>query len=329
MLDDEAVDDYASSDGMLSDREIAEEKRRLFRQAWFIEHRTHLFIGIGIVLIALTFLFIRLYQKSTNPVNRFMSASAKTFESSFSFDLTVGEDGEDIMHYTGALTLERAHHGMSALYDAQYTDYGYTAATLATGTSAVSGNYYDEKWRLHSCTDAVHNFYDFDTDFRGGRFDAGAFLRFTGLTSDYSATELERFFNSLRDYMASDSTIASVTRDSVDGGTEYTFDISLEGLFRLIESDGASVFYRSSDYDAFKQKLAANESLIHAAVCKLNFLVDNKGCLSAITLTLGIGEKNYSFNCIFSEIGSADVELPEGFTEAVAAFEEETASEAP
>lgn len=317
IIEDNAPEDVSEPRPPRKESEIIAENRALYRRMWFMEHRVYIFAAVGVLLVALIFLGVRIYHQHSNPLSRFMAAAAKDFSGSFAFEMKVSEGDTAVMQYTGTVDVDRENHAVNALYDAQYADYGYTSATFSDGKTSMSGSFYEDKWRVRDCTAKVQDFFDFDTDFRNGEFDAGAFLRFTGLTSDYSSAELGRFFDTLRERLSSSSTVAVITTTQTEEGTDYSYGVSMEELLRMISDDGAPVFYRSGDYDAFNERFEDNIRKIRSSICSFRYTIDNSGYLSAASLTVTVDGEEYSFTCALSDFGSAEVKLPDGFTEAV------------
>ena len=306
-----------------TEREIIAEERATYRRMWLREHRMYIFAVIGILLVLLIVFGVRLFHQNTNPWSRLMQASAKNFGTSFAFDMNVKEEEQPVMAYKGSIAVNREKQQLRVVYDAQYTDYSYSAATVADGQMFAAGNLYDGVWRVRDNSESVHDFFDFDTDYCKGTFDAGAFLRFTKLNGDYSATELQRFMETLSQRLAGDSDLAKIKTEKVENGTQYRYDFSVKALMDMIATDGASVFYRSSDYDKFREKYAANEGVAENSSCTLEYTISNNGYLTALNLNVTIGEQHFALELTAHDFGSAVVSLPEEFLSAAAAMQEE------
>lgn len=295
--------------------DIIEEEIAIRRRAWIKSHMIYIYTAVGIVVVALIFLFIHLYHQGTNPMSRLVSASGKNFSTSFDFDVSLSEDGETVMRYEGAIDVDHADHSIKALYDAVYTDYGFRGVVYADEQNAVKGSYYNGQWTVKDCTDQAQDFFDFDSDYRSGKFDGGSFLRFVGLTSDYSSSELDRFVGILRERLSTNSNVAAITMTKTDDGTVYDYDIDLGAIFEMLVNDGASLFYRSSDYDSFKARYDANVDLIEAASCTMRFTIDPHGYLSTFRLDITVDGTLYTLDCRMDSFGT-DVTIPGDFFEA-------------
>lgn len=294
------------------ERDIIREERAMFRRMWIRDHLPHIFIAVGIILVLLVFLVVRNYQDFNNPISKLMGAAAKDFDSSFAFEMVVSEDGAPVMTYSGTADPDRSSQHISLLYQAKYTDYEFTAATLADEKRSVSGNMVDGKWRVKDCTSKVQDFFDFDTDFKKGKIDTGAFLRFADKTSDYSAGELSEFIEKMSKRIYSDKSLATVTTSKTDDGTVYKIELNAKNLLEMIVNDGASVFYRSSDYINFRSRFTANEQYLEGASCVIDFTVKD-GYLTEFNISASAEERVFSVGISFSDFGTATVEIPEDF----------------
>lgn len=305
--------------------DMMREQRAAYRRWWFKRHRTHIFVAVGVLLVALIALGIRMYQDSANPMSRLITAAVRDFDGSFDFTVTLSENGESVMRYDGAIELNRQKHSVRASYDAQYAGYSYTGVTCPYGQGFRRGVLYNDSWTVRDCTERVQNFFDFDNDYCRGSFDGGALLRFAELTSDYSAAELNRFEKVFRSRMSSDSELAHITKTEVDGGTQFDYEIEPSVLFDLIESNGASMFYRSTDYDRFRERYALNKDTVASAKCRMRYVISPQGYLTEFDITLSVGGVDYMLDCDMSGFGTAEVEIPEAFLESARQNEPTTA----
>ena len=297
----------------ISESEAFEEAKANHRREWFRRHRTIIFAGIGLVVVALIVFGIYLYFQHTNPMSRFTASLAKDFSSSFRYEIKVTEDDKPVMSYDGTISVDRDKHDITALYQADYNRYTYTGAVYARGKDNVKGVYYDKKWAIRDCADSVQDFFDFDKDFRAGKFNTGAFLRFTKLTSDYSTDELNKTIGVLKQRLSTDSPIATITTQNVGGGKRYDYTISLYELFSGIKKEGAPIFFRATDYDDFAALFEANKSILENAECTASFETDSAGYLTSFDLTVKSEGKSYGLSCVMSDFSSAEVDIPESF----------------
>lgn len=296
--------------------DIIEEALAIRRRDWIKNHLSYLYAVAGVIVVVLIALLIYMLFLKSNPMSRFTNSLSKNFNSSFQFDIQVTEDDEQMMRYTGAIDVNRNKHTALAAYEADYDRYQYSGAVYADKNTAKKGSYYEKKWLIRDCMDNAQDFFDFDRDFRSGNFDGGAFLRFTGLTSDFSTRELNAFMNTLLKRLSTDSAIATITSEKTDDEERFHYDISMQALFEMVRDDGASVFYRASDYDKFCEEFAANKDVIANAKCTVDFTVNGAGNMTLLEAKIAANGTQYGMTCRMSDFGDAQVELPQGFYKA-------------
>ncbi len=296
--------------------EIIEEEMRQRRKSWLRSHMTAFYIIAGILISVLVFLGIKWYNDSHNPISRFVSASAKDLGSSFSFHITAQKNDEVMMDYTGAVEFDPSDKTITASYDGAYSDYRYTNIIYTNGARSYKGNLYQNQWVVAECTERVQEFFDFYTDYRHGGFDGGSFLRFTGLNSFLYAQELNKFMDTVKSRLSTDSSIAKITTVRSDGNTTYHYDIDLKELLNLIRTQGAPIFYTSPDYNRFVARLEANAAHIDKAVCTFDFTVNSSGYLSNLCFNIQTGENTYTIRAEMDDFGEAEPVIPDGFYEA-------------
>ena len=300
----------------INESELDTEKPIPRHRVWIREHMFAVCIGAAILLIIAIFFGIRIYKNASHPLTKFMAASAKNFNSSFTFEAEAIQNGKPVMKYTGAYKADASKQNVKAIYEADYGSYTYTGAVFAEGDTHVSGSCYDKQWHVHDCTDRVLNFFDFNTDFKAGRFDGASFLRFTDMTSSYSADELNNFMKVVKSRMDGGSPLAKVDVTTGNGYKTYQYDISLKEFFDLVREKGASIFFSAIDYDAFCALYAANEETVEKAECRFVFTIDSAGWLTDMQLSVKTGDEEFAVECQFSDFGSAEVEIPEAFFDA-------------
>lgn len=296
--------------------DIIEEALAIRRRDWLKNHLNYIYAVIGVILVAVIVFVIYVYYQGNNPMSRFAGSLSKDFSTSFDYDIRVTEDNAPVMHYVGAIDVDRPKHAFEAVYQADYDRYSYTGAAYGNDKSAQKGSYYNKKWTIRDCTDNAQDFFDFDRDFRAGGFDSGSFLRFTGLTSDYSTREMDKMASLLKSRLSTNSQIAAITTEKDTDGTRYHYDIDVYQVFELIKENGASVFYRATDYDKFVASFEANKGIIESAKCTIDFTIDPAGYMTFLEATVVSEGKSYGLSCTMSNFGQAKVELPEGFLRA-------------
>ncbi len=300
----------------ISEAELDDEKTISMRRMWLKEHRTAIYIGVAILLIIAVFFGIRYYNNVTHPLTRFVKASAKDFNSSFTFALEAQKDGKAVMKYKGAYTADPSKQDLQVIYDADYGEYTYTGAVYAVGDTYISGNLYDGKWRVRDCTDKVLNFFDFNTDYRKGSFDGASFLRFTELTSQYTAGELNRFMELFKNRMDGKNPLASLEITSTGDVKTYSYQIDTTEFFDLVRDKGASIFFSAIDYDAFCALYKLNEKSVAQSECTFSYSINGAGWMTNLRVSLTVGGEVYAVECTMDDFGKAEVEIPEEFFDA-------------
>lgn len=303
----------------INESELDVEKPVSPVRLWIKDHMTAVYIGAAVLLIIAIFFGIRIYNNKNHPITKLMSASAKDFNSSFSFEVEAELNGKPMMKYTGAYEADPGKQNVKVLYEADYGDYQYTGVVYSEGETRLSGSLYDGKWRVRDCSEKVLNFFDFNTDYKAGSFDGASFLRFTGLTSRFSADELNSFMKLFKSRMDGKSELASLEIESDGSDRIYTYDISLSEFFDLVRDKGASMFFSAIDYDSFCALYEANENTVKASRCRFSYTINSGGWMSAMSLTWTVGGEEYSIHCTMDDFGTAKVEIPKEFTQAATA----------
>lgn len=307
----------------LTEKEFIKEQLRLRRMRWIRDHRTLLYTAVGILLVVIIFLFIRVYSAGSDPLNRLVQSCVKDFGTSFDFTVTLSEDNEPSMRYKGTLECDRNTQSLQSSYQADYGSYTYSAAVWADNGQAAKGSFYQEKWVIDDCSEQIRDFFTLDKSVKNGDLDAGALLRFLGMTSDFSSEELDRFSGAFTKRLVSDKNIAVIKASPDQAGTRYDYDIDLGALFRLIVDDGAPIFFHSSDYNIFAERYEANKRNIEASACRMSYLIDAQGYLTNFRLEVDTDGTLYTLDCTMSNFGEAKANLPEAFVQAATVTVEE------
>lgn len=286
------------------------------RESWIKAHLTLIFIIAGVLIVGLVFFGIHYLNRMHNPASRFVSSSAKNLSTSFSYDIEAAHNDEVIMSYSGAMETDPSGQVLRSMYDADYVDYTYTNVVYTEDGIAYQGNYYNGQWTLSTCTDRVHDFFDFLTDYRRGSIDAAAMLRFTELTSKYTAGAMGSFLNKVMDRMSTGSTLAEITTTYEGDVSVYTYDINLEGVYELIREQGASIFVTVDKYDEFCDRYAANKDIIRDAQLTVTYRVGGEGYMRSLAIELNADEDTYTISCEMSDFNNASPKIPDDFFEA-------------
>jgi hypothetical protein len=297
----------------INESELEDIQLVSMRRLWLRDHRNHIIVAAAILLFIGLFFGIRAYNNAAHPLTKFMNASAKNFNSSFTFELEAVKDGKTYMSYSGAYKADPSKQELAITYDADYGDYTYVGSVSASDGTYINGSLYEARWRVHDCTEKVLNFFDFNTDYRAGSFDGASFLRFTGLTNSYSADELNRFMKLFKEHMNGNDPLGKVTVTSEGGSKTYVFDISLKEFFDLVRDKGASIFFSSIDYDAFCALYEKNEQNIRDAECTFGYTITDTGYLSELNASVVVGDEDFAVHCTMDGFGVTEPEIYEPF----------------
>lgn len=299
------------------EKDIVDEALAIHRREWFKSHLSIFFAVIGVILVALIGVLILMHFQNNNPFSIFSSALYKDFGTPFAYQVAVSEDDDTVMSYTGTIEVDRSRHTIKALYRADYNTYSYTGAVCSDEKVGVSGNLFNETWTTHDCKEMAQNFFDFDADFRYGSIDCGAFMRFTGLTSDYSIQESAKFFKVVKERLTTDSALAVITTETTEEQTRYHYDVDLYSFLELVKENGAPIFFRSSDYDSFCLKFDCNKEWLASAKCTIEYVVNADGYMTSFDAAVVTPEKKFALSCTMSDFGAAQTKLPDEFMQII------------
>ncbi len=283
------------------------------RRSWLRDHLVPVLIVGVVVLVAAVGAVLYGFLQQNSPVNRFLSASAKDLDTSFSFDLNVSYNDETAMRYTGAMHTDLDHNAVFAKVDAEYPEYTFTNAVVTDAGLSYLGNYYSGQWTVSDCSASVLDFIDFYTDYRRGEFDAAAFLRFFDLTSKYSSEEFGNMIQTLSSTFASSNDISNLRVSATAAGTEYDYTPDMYALLNLISSEGGPVFFKASEYETFSQKVRINEATLRAATGRMRFVIDADGYLREVHLSLSVEDETFALDLLLSGFGASKPAIPDDF----------------
>ena len=171
---------------------------------------------------------------------------------------------------------------------------------------------------MRDCSEKVLNFFDFNTDYRAGRFDGASFLRFTELTSRYSSDELNSFMKTFKSRMDGNSSLAELKVITENGSKTYEFEIDVNQFFDLVRDKGASIFFSSIDYDTFCLLYEQNKKSVWRSKCHFSYTINKAGWLSAMTFSMTVDGDEYALRCTMDGFGETSVTIPEAFFDAAA-----------
>ena len=287
------------------------------RPSWISTHLPVVFIGIGVLVIAAVVVIITLLLSANSPVAKFSSSLSKNLDSGCDFHIEAKQNNEAVLKYDGSVCVSSQPQGVTLVYDADMGSYTYTGVTLTQAGTSFSGNYLSEHWTVTDANTRVQDFMDFYLDFKNRVFDSNSFLRFLGLTDKYSSIEFSSLMEKLLPRFSSENDLTHMKVDSAaDGSVTYTYTVELYAFLVTIRDEGASIFQRSSDYDAFCEKIALNENRLESTKCSLSFTVLSNGCLKDLSLSMEEREASSSISISFSGFGEMSKSVPDSFYEA-------------
>ena len=297
----------------LTEIEYMEDAIARERREWFRRYRILLIVILSVIVVALIFIGIKFFNDYHNPMSTFIRASGNNLGSSFHFTVTTEKNHSAVMAYTGDIKVEMDEQRVTARYDADYRDYRYTNVIYTDGKTTYLGNYYNNQWTPDDCTARVHDFFDFYTDYRRGKLDVGSFLRFFDKNGDFSSEESQSFVDLVRERLSTDSDITKISTIKSSDAVTYRYDIDFEELINLIVNKGASMFIRSSDYDAFVKKVDLNRENIASAQCTVTYTVTNEEYLSRLDIEMTTPSGNSAVRIEMSDFNSAEPQIPDDF----------------
>ena len=283
------------------------------RPSWVKEHVPAVIVGTAVIIIAAVIGVIFFMMQKNSPINKFVSASSKTTDASFSFRMEAKYNNNSVMRYEGDVSADDKQQRVEIIYDADMGGYEYTNVIYTKDGLSYSGNYYNGQWTVSDCSTQIRDFFDFYTDYKRGDFDAGSLLRFLNLTSEYSSLELENFWDTLNRKLSTNNAVSNLTVSDNANSSTYTYHPDLEELFDLIIENGGPVFFNASAYNNFTETVENSRDIIKNSDLMMGFTIDAQGYLTNIQFQLETAGDRYEVSCAFENIGGADREIPDDF----------------
>ena len=293
---------------------------------WYIVHRPLIFIGVGILLMAVVAIGITIYINNNTPVAKLSYSLTKDLDSGCDFHIEAAVNEEQKMVFDGSAKITGQEIELS--YDADYDSYTYQGVTLSQEGMNYSGSCYNGEWYVKNVNPKVLDFMDFYADLRHGFFDIGSFLRFLGVNEKYSSVEFGSLLGKVFPRFATQNGITHMKVTETKDSTTYAYDLDMDAFLTLLENISASSFFKSSDYDKFYEKIELNRSTLRRAKVNFSFEITKKGYLDNIDMSLESNDKHYTLTVRFDNFGSPTHTVPEDFYEA-ADIKNPNATEAP
>ncbi len=281
----------------------------------YVKFSVFIAVALVVVLGAVTVIFA--VNHNNNALAMFNKASSNNFDcGSFSYDVSVGINGERYMHYDGSMEFDLDKQIMNSFYHATYEDYEYDAVVYGEGVKSSRGNFYGGKWSVDDYSEKALDFFDFYRDYRKGDFDAGAMMRFTNTNDKFNATQLELAFEDIIKELSKGKNMRSVMHQEIvaeNGYTTVSFTPELDTVFYIITSEIGSAFASADDFNSFKESVEASTKSLSEAQLILTYTINAEGYLTQCSLDYTVGDKSYFIDASFSEFENAKVEIPEDF----------------
>lgn len=293
--------------------EIRNYETELPHIPWHRRHPVLTVVIISAVILSLVVGGFVMFFRRSNPVSCFYSAAAQTFDAGCAFDTTAAFNGAEVMHYNGAMTMDRGAQSLRIALDAEVTDYSYRNVVYTDGKTSYLGNYYKGQWTVQDCSSRVLDFFDFYTDFRRHSFDAGSYLRFVDKTSEYNADELKAAVEKLLSKFANANDLTNLKVKSEDGATRYTYSLDIAAITTYLHDEGGPIFFSAEAFAAFRDKAEYNADTLSDAQVRLWFVVNDDGYMTECGMVIASNGQNYQLNTVFSEFGTAVPDIDEGF----------------
>lgn len=275
------------------------------------------FVVIALVIVAIITGSIFYYNYNNNSLRMFVNSSSQVFDcGSFDYHISASINNSVCMDYTGSMEFDYKKQTLSSSYHAVYPDYEYDAVVFAENSKAYRGNYYNGKWSVSDYTSNTLDFFDFYNDYRKGRFDAGAALRFTDMTKDFNADQFEKSVNNITKKLSKPDSMKNILHQkitSTSSGTTITFTPDVEKVLSIIAEEIAPAYTSANDYLSFKNQVENSLTTQQNTQAVISYTINNDGYLTDFTFDYTVNDTNYFITCTLSNFEKAHADIPEDF----------------
>ena len=276
-----------------------------------------IFVTVGVVMVV-TVVALILYMNFENGVLRtFVKSSSKNLESGgFSYHITAGINENTFMECDGEFELELSNQQLTSLYHAKYDGYEYDAVTYSRGSKAYRGNYYGGKWSVEDYTDRSFDFFDFYRDYRKGRLDTSAIIRYTGANDKFDATQLSKSIGAILKEVSSTKNLHRVLHQQINDtaqGTVISYTPDMKTLMGIIVRNIGSAYSSANEYTKFRDTVENSYENLEKVYCVVKLTIDKKGYLRNIDISYMIEGQTHFMKFEFSEFGEREIEVPDSF----------------
>ena len=285
--------------------------------SWYVTHRPLVFIGVGIILMAVVAICITVYISKNTPVAKLSYALSKDIDSGCDFHIEAALNEEPQMTFDGSAKITGQE--VTLTYDADYVDYTYQGVALTQEGMNYAGSYYQDQWHITEINSKVLDFMDFYVDLRHAYFDTGSLLRFLGVTEKYSSVEFGSLLSKVFPRFATENNLTHMQLTETSESATYSYQIDMEAFLSLLEEKSASAFFKSSDYEKFYEKIELNRNTLSRAKVQMSFeILKHGGYLDHIHLLLESDGQRYTLDVEFFNFSEPTHTVPESFYEAAA-----------
>lgn len=281
---------------------------------WYVTHRPLLFIGVGILILAVVAIGITIYISKNTPVAKLSYAITKDIDSGCDFHIEAAINEEPQMVFDGSAKITGEE--ISLCYDADYNSYTYQGVTLSQAGMHYSGSRYNDNWNITNVNTKVLDFMDFYTDLRHGYFDSNSFLRFLSQTEKYSSVEFSSLLGKVFPRFANENALTRMKLTEDSRSAVYAYDLDMDAFLSLLKDLSASAFFKSSDFDKFSEKIELNRDTLRRAKVHMEFEILKTGYLDNVFLSLASDDTLYTLSIRFDSFTEPTHTIPADFYDA-------------
>lgn len=275
------------------------------------------FVVVALVLVAAVIISMVAFNLKNNTLVMFNKASSKNFDcGSFSYQLNAKLNDELYMMYDGAIEFDLHDRKIESVYHAVYKDYEYDAVTYAQDSKAIRGNYYNGKWTTEDYSDRALDFFGFYNEYRRGKLDAGAAVRFTQTNDKFAARSLKTSIESIIKELSKPTNMNAVMHQKMvvaDGDTTITFNPEMDKVFDIIIKHIGPAYTSANEFAIFKAAVENSMDNLQKTDCEIKYTINGKGYLSYLYISYTVDGDNYVVEINMGDFKEAETVVPESF----------------
>lgn len=275
------------------------------------------FVIVALVLVVAVILSMFAINYKNNTFVMFNKASSKNLDcGSFSYVIKAKVNDENYMVYDGAIEFDLHDRKIESVYHAVYKGYDYDAVTYAKDSKAVRGNYYGGKWTTEDYSDRALDFFGFYNDYRRGKLDAGAAVRFTQTNDKFTARQLKVSVEDIIKELTRPSNVNGVLHQqvkTVNEETTVTFSPEMDKVFDIILSHIGPAYTSANEFSKFKADIENSRESLKNVDAEISYTIDSRGYLSFVNISYNVNGDNYVIEIKMDDFKEANAEIPESF----------------